>query len=185
MESEYSGKIVRYLMENHNKNRLVPKDEIKKLFLIRNEIFESVLVDTQDFLLKIGLEMAGINSNTVVPLKEAKKLFLRKINDDVVSKKFKISPSVEDTMMYMAFAAIQLENDRFEESKFEILQKSAYFNNVNIRDVFAKYKMDGYLKCYKENDLEIWSLGWRFYVEYCDSFDVLDYFKNNGIGEAS
>lgn len=175
MENEYLGKITRLLIENHNKNRPVPKKEIADVLKISTKSLEDILELIPAFLKKIGLQIAGITQNEVVQIKNGEKLFLRKIYKEEV-KKSKLIPTQEERMLFTVFSAIQLENNKFEESKIEILKMSPCFDQVKIIEFLAKCKANGYLTSKIENENVFWSLGWRFYVEY-DDFNIVEYFK--------
>ncbi|ELA42264.1 uncharacterized protein VICG_00663 [Vittaforma corneae ATCC 50505] len=177
MESEeYFGKITRHLIENQHKCRAVPKEEFKDLLGLPMRTIDNVLSRMPEFLHSLGLEIVGISQNELVPLSEAKKVFLRKMCIEH-TKKAKTIPTLEEKRLFVVFAAIQLENNQFEESKLGSLRVCPYFKGVNILEFFDQYKMNGYLIIRKEKEMPVWSLGWRFYVEYGDCFDLVEYFK--------
>ncbi len=172
---EYIGKIAKLLIENHRKNRAMERIELKSALSIQMVQLNKLLYKTQDFLSMMGLEMVGVSPTEIVPIDEGKKLFLRKINLED-PKKVKISPSLDDKRLFTILSAIQLENNHLYEEKLKDIQNCKYFRGIDLIQFMTSLKVVGYITNNKENEIVFWSVGWRFYVEHCDSFDVFEYF---------
>lgn len=178
METEYCGGVIRYLIENHRKGRPTPKAELRSTFDLHSNQINGLLQKTQEYLLQFGLEIVGLSSGrNICPIPDSDKLFMRKIFRESV-KRAKITVSLEEKRLYTVFSLIQLEDNNMEEARLSQIQKCKYFHSVGISEFFKKYKMLGYVDCRRTEDACFWSLGWRFYVEFGDSFDIVDHFEH-------
>lgn len=176
MENEYFGKMTRYLIENQNKSRPTPKEEFKDLLSLSHRAVEDMVPKLQElFLNPMGLELVGITQNEIVSPAEGKKLFLRRLYEDH-PKKAKTVLTEEDRRLFTVFAAIQLENNRLEESRLAVL-KASYLFGERVAEFLDRCRQRGYLTTRKDKEVAVWSLGWRFYVDYGDCFDIVEYFR--------
>lgn len=174
---EYCGRATRCLIENHRKSRPTPKTEIKSALELCNSRINDVLLRAQEHLQWFGIEMVGLSSDKrVCSVSEGDRLFLRKIFREPV-KRVKGMVTPEERRMYTVFSLIQVENNSLDGIKLPRIQKCKYFDSVKVEEFFKKYKMHGYLCCKDVGDTTLWSLGWRFYVEFGDSPDIIDHFR--------
>lgn len=177
MDAEYFGKVTRYLISNHMKGRPVRKEELSRMLGVTLRDMDEILSGLATFLQSLGLELASITKDEIVAAEKGKKFFLRKMPIKN-TKRVKMMPTEDERRLFLVLSAVQLENNRLDESKFETIRGSQWFKNVNVQAIFNKYRMAGYLSCKKENERVIWLLGWRFYVEYGDCLDVVSYFND-------
>lgn len=178
MEMEYIGKISKLLIESHRKNKTLDKVEIRNELAVSLPELNSLLYKTQEYLSFLGLEMVGISPTQTVPIDEGKKFFVRKQYMDE-NKRIKMSINIEDKKLFIIISAIQLENNRMHEDKKIEIQKCKYFKDIDINVYMNGLRTSGYIQAFKENDFSYWSLGWRYYVEYSDCFDIFEYFSEN------
>lgn len=177
MDEEYFGKITRYLIENQNRNRSTPKDELRVFLDVPAGRIDSLLAGTQEFANSIGLEVVGLLQNTLVPFSDCKKLFLRRVYSERTEKQ-SVKVDSKDKRLFITFSAIQFENNKLETKHISKLQQCPCFKDVKASDFFEECKQKGYIVNKKENDESYWTLSWRFYVEFGDSFDVTEYFRD-------
>ncbi|KAM0681342.1 hypothetical protein GINT2_000542 [Glugoides intestinalis] len=177
MEEEYFGKITRYLIENQNRNRATPKDELRIFLDVPTKNIDRLLAGTQEFLSFIGLEIVGLLQNTLVPFSESKKLFLRRVYSEGAEES-PVEVDLNDKRLFITFSAIQFENNKLASKHIDTLQQCPCFKGIKAADFFEDCKQKGYIVNKKENDESYWSLSWRFYVEFGDSFDVTEYFRD-------
>lgn len=172
---DYIGKIAKLLIENHRKNRAIERMEIKSILAIQMIELNKLLYQTQEYFNMMGLEIIGISPTQIVAIDEAKKLFVRRMPGED-SKRVKSSANAEEKKLFTILSAVQLENNHMHEETILEIQKCKIFNKVDLLGFMTGMKTAGFLTNNKENEVTFWSLGWRFYVEYCDCFDIFDYF---------
>lgn len=177
MEQEYCGKLIRLLIDNHRRNRLISKLEIRDIFKLDVLDLNLLLKHLREYLEKLGLELVGISDLKICNVESAKKLFLRKLFREIKEEDAHLEATLEEKRLFTVFSLIQLENNNLDERKFNQIRGCKYFANIKLEDVFSKAKSHGYLISRKVDDNIFWSLGWRFYSEYADSLDVVDYFS--------
>lgn len=181
METEYCGAVARCLIENHRKGRPTPRVELRGALGLGSNQIDGLLQRTQEYLLSFGLEMVGLSSDRhLCSILEGDRLFLRKVFMEPV-KQAKTTVSLEEKRLYTVFSLIQLEGNSLEETRISQIQRCKYFEAVKVDELFRKYKALGYLCCKKVEDTASWSLGWRFYVEFGDSFDITDHFGHEAL----
>lgn len=206
MEREYCGKIIRYLMQDHNKNRATPKSELVSLLALKSTDINKILFGAKEYLKIFDLDIISANEN--LALEKAEKVFLvkrkssnnkqRKTDDidfiennttgimhcsiDKGIKKLKLSQSeniiINSRHLFFILSAIQVENNQLDESKLEILNCARIFEDVSVFEFIKKFKSMGYLKSTKANDSTIYMFGWRYYAEFGNRFDIISYYKN-------
>lgn len=176
MDAEYFGKVARHLIANQSKGRPVPREELRGLLEVSSKVADGIIERLPGFLQTMGLELVGLSQNDIVPVEEGKKFFLRKIPVEG-AKKVKVMPSVDECRLFLALSAVQLENNRLDEVKFDTIRASPWFRDAQVNELFDRYKASGYLVSKKENETTIWSLGWRFHVEFGECLDIVDYFN--------
>ena len=175
---EYVGKMAKLLIEKHRMNKPLDKMEIKKELAIPMEEVNRLLYNTQEYLQMLGLEMIGISSTQSVPIDESKKLFIRKLYIED-SKRVKVTINIDERRLFIIISAIQLENNHMHEDKIPEIQRCTHFTGMDLNSYMNSLKTAGYLSNTKENEIGYWSLGWRYYVEYGDCFDIFEYFGNS------
>jgi len=176
MDAEYFGKVTRHLIANQSKGRPVPREELRDLLEVSSKVADGIIERLPGFLQTMGIELVGLSQNDVVAVEEARKFFLRKIPVPG-TKRMKMMPTVDECRFFLVLSAVQLENNRLDEAKFETIKVSPWFKSAQVNELFAKYKAKGYLVSKRENETTIWSLGWRFYVEFADCLDIVEYFN--------
>lgn len=167
------------MMANQHRGRAVPKEELRTLLEVSNSELGNILEKLPGFLARLGVEAVGISQTSVVSIKEGKKLFLRKVFYES-HKKVKMSVTPEEKRLFLIFAAVQLENNRLEESRLRVLDGCSYFKGTGVKEALDRYRLKGYLGAHRDNDINIWSLGWRFYVEYGDT-DITEFWRNRNV----
>ena len=183
MQSEYCGKIIRRLIADHHKGRPTPKQEIGSDLSLSNQKLASILEETQSYLRAFELEIAGVSPSAPVYFEFSDKVFLRRIlsTDDELtdSKKFKPSVVDDDRLLFFILVAIQIENNSLAESKLDVIGSCRYFSQVSVLDTMKRLKGQGYLSCKRDDEETTWSYGWRYYVEFEDSFNFIGFCKRD------
>lgn len=152
----------------------VPIDEAKKLFIRKlaylNTPTDSSAVPT--------IENASSNS-------KVNNQYNNLDANNQCDKKAKIegTMSLDKKRMFTVLSAIQLENNRLHEEKLREIQKCKYFLGIEINVFMASLKTTGFVLAVRENETVFWVLGWRFYAEYCDHFDIFEFFGDKKGGE--
>lgn len=180
MEREYYGKLMRYLIDNHNKNRLVNRQEIRDMFLINNSETNNLINQTQSFMSQFGLEIIGFSELETTEISRAQKFFIRRTessetNENTDSlKRQRMTVSEDERCLFTIFSLIQIEKNMLEEQK--LLRIKTLHNNLE--EFIKENKNLGYFMQKRENDISYLIYGWRFYAEYGEDFDIIEYYKN-------
>jgi len=177
MKKEYCGQLIRHLINNHRKGRLVPRLELADLLELNKEGFNEILEYTSRYLQRLGIEMVGIADSKICAISACQKIFLRKTYDEAPKGDCRVAVSLDEKRLFMLFCLIQLENDNLEEQKLSQIKECKYFKNFSLDEFLKKCKTNGYLNIKKANDMSYWCLGWRYYAEFDESFNVVEYFS--------
>lgn len=175
--TENCGKLIRMLIYNHQKNRPVFKSEINKFLTIDSNMRSSILKVAQNYLNKFNLKMVGVSGSGMVCYKDSDKIFLRKILDKK-SKKTKVTLNDDEKVLFFLIAVIKLENNKLEERKTKLLDECKLFKSMSAEEYLKIFKGQGYFAIEKIEEKENWVFGWRYYVEFDDSDNIIEYFCN-------
>lgn len=176
MEEEWCGKAARLLINNHLRNRPTAKAEVKAFVGVTNSGLNAFLGNLQAFVNELSLELVGLHRGRIVPIEKCDKLFLRRVRSQTnVTEPEQAELSIEIKQRYLLFSILQVENSTVEEKSLDVLKNCEYFKDAEVREALKREKALGYLSSVNNGEDILWSLGWRYYVEYGDVFDVVEF----------
>ncbi|KAI4292921.1 hypothetical protein PAPHI01_2195 [Pancytospora philotis] len=178
MSEEYSGRIMRLLMDNHSRSRATHKADVAELLSIKTKDVEAAMDGAAELLARFELELVRLPVDGAGGPSEklSDKYFVRRAPAKR-DKRARIEPCSEEKQLYFMIAAVMAENNALEDSKLPELAGCRLFDGVSIGDYLRKQKACGYFSSSKVGDGVVWSLGWRARAEFEDGFDLLEYFK--------
>ncbi|CAD26555.2 hypothetical protein [Encephalitozoon cuniculi GB-M1] len=170
------GEFVRMLMDNHRRSIPTRKQNVRALLKVKPKEMATLVESSKKYLVRLGLELVGIDKAGIVDLPVAEKYFVRRLRP---SGDTAVWSEEEFRRLVMTFALVILEQGSVEMSRlWFFLQKTEMFQDEDDFSGFLKRAKDqGYLSSSKvEESLSI-VLGWRY---YCDlgSFSPREYFWN-------
>ncbi|KAI5148969.1 hypothetical protein ENBRE01_0646 [Enteropsectra breve] len=175
--NEYHGKILRMLISNYYRGKTTTRQDIKSLLSVSMGELKEIIIQANYYLKNFGLELVGIENNEEATELDAERYFIRKTYcNKEVSK-----VTEDEKCLFTVFEIIKTHGNRLENKMLETISKSNIFTNMDINEVFKKYKNNGYIRKTNVNDEDIyWSLGWRYHVEFKNSCEIAKHalFKN-------
>lgn len=182
---ENIGRLIRILIYNHQKNRAVHKGELWKILNVDSTTRSALLSETrkdllngmQSYLKKFDLELIGVCNDGTTTLDKCEKVFLRQFPSENF-KKNKLSATHDEKVLFFLCGVLKLENNRLDEKKIEILEKCKLFESVPVVDYLKAFKNQGYFSIETVDEKQIWTYGWRYYVELQGICDIVEYFSS-------
>lgn len=171
METEYCGKIIRLLIMNHSLDKLTKKADIRTLLKIPLKEIASYILKSQEMARDIGLEIVGVGNAGLETVDTACKYFLRR-TEHISHKRVQPVLTKYDRIQYLIFMAILVENNSLTESHVKALGRSTVLDGFSITEFLREQKSKGYLTSKTMDEETVWSLGWRFNVEFDDIIDI-------------
>lgn len=179
MDAEYSGKVVRLMMGNHGRHRATPKAEIAELLSVPSSKVNTVLLHASSYVAGFDLEIVGAGCDEDGrQIELADRVFLRR-KQARDGKQARLAASDDEKRLYLLFSLIQVEGNSLRNDRLEAVGASRYFDEVDIGDFMKGQRGCGYVASKKVDDVLFWSLGWRYYVEFHDFFDVVAHFRRD------
>lgn len=169
-ELESCGKVMRLFISNHSKNKLTSKQEIRSLLSINKAEYDKLMISISEYASILGLEVVGVESEGLKPIASAEKFFVRKVKNQI-SQETK-SASTFEKKLFLIFAALRIEKNAMEDETIEKLGTCKLFNDCAIKTFVKELKSMGYVSSKISDDKNIWSYGWRFYVEYEEALEL-------------
>lgn len=163
MDMSHQGVLARMLIDNHLRHRATPKTEIKGILGIKKENMAEILTELDKFMNGMGLRLAGVHAGQVAPIEKSDKLFVvRKEGKREKHEKL----TLQELQRYFIFTAIHIEKLILNNEALQKIKKCVFFKDCDVAEVMKREKMYGYITTAKEGEEIVWTVGWRFYVEY-------------------
>lgn len=170
-----SGIFIRILMKNQSKSLPTKKLDIRKVLKVSSKDMALLVVSSQKYLTKLGLELVGIDKSGVADPAAAGKYFLRRLNSPIDVE----LPTEEFRRLILVFTFIILEQLSMETSKlwFFLKNTSLFQDETEFNNFLNWSRRQGYLRLVKVDENFSVMLGWRYHCDFRD-FDPKNYFQN-------